>query len=163
MSESVSSRLRGLRHQGLRIAVFLLLALAFAAGSWAANPVRVAPSAALQMQALKGIKTSKTAMQNKIDSRLYLGLLKQRGDARLTSLTDFRFVKPEADGKVPVDIVLTNAAGIKAVINKLDSLGGVVKAKSPSSAGCTPASAWTTSSPSPEWRRCARYASTSRA
>jgi uncharacterized repeat protein (TIGR01451 family) len=130
MFESVSSRFRGLRHKGLRVTVFLLLALAFAAGSWAANPVRVAPSAALQMQALKSIKISKTAMQNKIDSRLYLGLLKQRGDARLAPLTDFRFVKPEADGKVPVDIVLASSASVKPVLNKLESLGAVVKAKS---------------------------------
>jgi uncharacterized repeat protein (TIGR01451 family) len=93
-------------------------------------PVKVGPKAALQMQALKSIKTSKSATQNKIDSRLYLGLLKQRSDARLAPLTDFRFVKPEADGKVPVDIVLSTAAGLKPVLNKLDSLGAVVKAKS---------------------------------
>ena len=69
----------------------------------AAAPPQIAPSAAIQMQALKSVKTAATPLQRKIDSRLYLGLLHRRSDVRLASLTDFRFVKPESDGRVAVD------------------------------------------------------------
>ncbi|HEV7509464.1 MAG TPA: S8 family serine peptidase [Thermoanaerobaculia bacterium] len=96
----------------------------------AQTPPKLTPSAAHQIDVLRNIKTSKTAMQNKIDSRLFLGLLHQRNDARLAPLTDFRFVKPEADGRVPVDIVGTGPGGVKTIVNKLESLGAVVKAKS---------------------------------
>ncbi|WP_165371638.1 S8 family serine peptidase [Pseudolysobacter antarcticus] len=95
----------------------------------AAQP-KIGPRAAAQMQALKSIKTTKSPQQNKIDSRLYLGLLHQRSDSRLATLTDFRFVKPEADGRVAVNILLSGADGVKPVLNLLDSLGDVVKAKS---------------------------------
>ena len=88
------------------------------AGLWGA-PLKVPPAAVPQLQAIRSIKTSKSAVQNKIDSRLYMGLLHQRNDSRLAPLTSFRFVKPEPDGRVPVDIVLTSAAGIKPVINQV--------------------------------------------
>jgi subtilisin family serine protease len=121
---------RELRSGALRTAVlFLIAALSLSAALWAAPP-KVSERAAIQMQVLKGIKTSKSAQQNKIDSRLYLGLLHQRNDPRLAPLTDFRFVVPEADGRVPVGIVATSAAGVKAILNKLDSLSAVVKDKS---------------------------------
>src|SRR6185436_261937 len=93
----------------------------------AQSPPKPTAGAAHQMDALRSIKTSKTPMQNKIDSRLYLGLLHLRNDARLAPLTDFRFVRNEADGRVPVDIVVTSADGVKTVVNRLMSLGGVVK------------------------------------
>ena len=58
---------------------------------WAAQPNVPAPhlaqSAVLQMKALQAVKVAKDPTQNKIDSRLYLGLLNQRHDARLTPLT----------------------------------------------------------------------------
>jgi hypothetical protein len=91
---------------------------------------KLQPSAKSQMQALIGIKRSKTSTQNKIDSRLYLGLLHQQNDARLAQLTSFRFVKPEADGRVPVDIVLSSRDGVKPAINKVMALGGTIRAKS---------------------------------
>jgi uncharacterized repeat protein (TIGR01451 family) len=91
---------------------------------------KISASAANQLQVLRGIKTSRSTVQNKIDSRLFLGLLHQRSDSRLAPLTDFRFMKPEADGRVPVDLMITSQGGVKTVINKLDSLGAVVKAKS---------------------------------
>lgn len=120
--------------------IFVVLALALLpAGLWAAPPAAAPPklaapklavSAVQQMQAIRSIKTSKSAMQKKIDSRLFMGLLHQRNDSRLAPLTAFRFVKPEADGRVPVDVVLTSAAGMKPVINQIMALGGDVKAKS---------------------------------
>jgi uncharacterized repeat protein (TIGR01451 family) len=79
------------------------------------------------MGVLRGIKTSRTPQQNKIDSRLWLGVLHQRGDSRLAALPDFRFVVPEADGRVPVDIVVTSAAGVKPVLDRLEALGGLVR------------------------------------
>jgi len=113
----------------LRAAVFLLAALTFSAGLWAAPPKPTA-SALHQIDALRSIKTSKTAVQNKIDSRLYLGLLHLRNDARLAPLTSFRFVQPQADGRVPVDVVVTSRNGVKPVLNRLEALGAVVKSTS---------------------------------
>jgi fimbrial isopeptide formation D2 family protein len=111
--------------------MFLLAAMTLSSTLFAqGGPPKLQASAAIQMQALRGIKTSRTTMQNKIDSRLFLGLLHQRNDARLAPLTDFRFMKPETDGRVPVDVIVTSSGGVKTVVNKLESLGGVVKAKS---------------------------------
>ena len=93
-------------------------------------PPQLAPSAAIQMQALKAIKAASTPLERKIDSRLYLGVLHGRRDIRLTSLTDFRFVKPESDGLVAVDILLDGIAGLKETMSTLESLGGVVLGKS---------------------------------
>lgn len=111
-------------------ALFLLAALISSSSLFAQGPPKLQASAAIQMQAIRSIKTSRSAMQNKIDSRLFLGLLHQRSDARLTSLVDFRFVKPQGDGRVPVEIITTSPNGVKSVVNKLESLGAVVKSKS---------------------------------
>ncbi|HEX4499217.1 MAG TPA: IPTL-CTERM sorting domain-containing protein [Thermoanaerobaculia bacterium] len=95
-----------------------------------AQPLTIKPSAQQQIGAIVGIKTAKSAVQKKIDSRLYMGLLHQRNDARLASLTAFRFVKPEADGRIAVDIVLSSVNAMKPVLNEVMALGGDVKAKS---------------------------------
>lgn len=84
----------------------------------------------MQVQALTSIKTSRTATQKKIGSRLFLAVLHQQADPRLTVLTDFRFVKPEADGRVPVDIGLVHASDMKSVLDKLATLDALVNAKS---------------------------------
>jgi hypothetical protein len=94
---------------------------------WAAQaPPRLTASAARQMEAIVGIKASKSAAQGKIDSRLFLGLLHRRGDPRLAPLTDFRFVAPEADGRVPIDVVAVSGEGIKAIVDGLASLGAEI-------------------------------------
>jgi uncharacterized repeat protein (TIGR01451 family) len=131
MFQGTSGRSGGMRGSvATRVVAILVAALTFSsAGLWAAPP-KIAASAVHQMDVLRSIKTSKSAVQNKIDSRLFLGLLHQRNDARLAPLTDFRFVKPEADGRVPVDIVLASRAGVKPVVNQLTALGGVVRAMS---------------------------------
>jgi uncharacterized repeat protein (TIGR01451 family) len=128
--QSISPQARGTRAPSAWRAVAALAAvLTLSAGTLSAQaPPKVAASAALQIQALKGIKVSRTAVQNKIDSRLFLGLLHQRNDARLAPLTDFRFVRPEADGRVPVDIVAANVTGVKAAANRLESVGAQIKA-----------------------------------
>src|SRR5436309_1760601 len=117
-----------------RHSLLLVLALALVPAGLGAAPVpappRIAPSAVPQLQAIRSIKISKSSVQKKIDSRLYMGLLHQRNDSRLAPLTSFRFVKPETDGRVPVQVVLTSAAGMKPVINQIMALGGDVKAKS---------------------------------
>ncbi|HBL29221.1 MAG TPA: neuroendocrine convertase 1, partial [Acidobacteria bacterium] len=114
-----------------RAAATALAVLALSVGvSSAQEPPKLKASGALQIDAIRGIKTSRTAIQNKIDSRLFLGILKLRNDARLAPLTDFRFVRPEADGRVPVDIVVTKASGIKPVANRLGELGAELKAQS---------------------------------
>jgi len=113
----------------LRIVAFALVALiVFSVAGSAQSPTpKLSASAIKQMDVLRGLKASRSAQQNKIDSRLYLGLLHQRNDTRLAPLTDFRFVVPEADGKVPVDIVVISSSGVKPVVDKMASLGAVVK------------------------------------
>jgi len=128
------SQLRGMRlSTASRIAAFFLVTpLVLSGGLQAAQgpQPRLAASAVQQIDALRGIKTTRTATQNKIDSRLFLGLLHQRNDSRLAPLTAFRFVQPQADGKVPVDILVASAAGVKQVNNKLASLGATIKSMS---------------------------------
>jgi subtilisin-like proprotein convertase family protein len=82
------------------------------------------------MRALNAIKTSKTPTQNKIDSRLYLGLLHRRADPRLSLLTDFRYITAATDGQVAVDIAVISLAGIKPVIAEVAALGGSVRVSS---------------------------------
>jgi uncharacterized repeat protein (TIGR01451 family) len=112
-----------------RITALALAALTLSTALPAA-PLQVAPSAARQIDAIRGVKMSKSAAQNKIDSRLFLGVLHQRQDPRLASLTDFRFVTNEADGRVPVEILVSNLTGMKPVIKQLESLGAVIKSLS---------------------------------
>lgn len=102
--------------------LMLSLLLFFPADSRAADAAqpKIGPRAAAQMQALKSIKATKSPQQNKIGSRLYLGLLHQHADSRLATLTDFRFVKPEGDGRVAVDILLSSVDGVQPVVNLLD-------------------------------------------
>ena len=118
----------------LRTAAFVLGALTVAGGLLAAESrseqPRIAASAMVQIEALQSIKRSTTGIQQKIDSRLYLGLLHQRGDARLSPLKDFRFVRPESDNRIPVDLQLHDAGGVKPVLNELKALGGVMLARS---------------------------------
>ena len=73
------------------------------------------------------LKTARTAVQNKIDSNLYLALLRQRGDQRLQTLTEYQFLRPEKDGRTPVDIAIASREGVAAVYAKLAKLGAVVQ------------------------------------
>jgi uncharacterized repeat protein (TIGR01451 family) len=129
---SLQHRHRGVRTPGPKITALFLTFLTFfsLASALQADEPRVAPSALRQMQALSGIKATTSKVQKKIDSRLYLGLLNQRRDARLSPLTDFRFVKPEADGRVAVEILLSDVGGMKAVLQVVESAGGEVKSAS---------------------------------
>jgi uncharacterized repeat protein (TIGR01451 family) len=115
---------------GAAVLVVASLAAASPAEEPSARPPVIASSAAVQMRALQAIKAAKSPAQAKIDSRLYLAVMHERNDARLASLADFRFVKPEGDGRVPVDIVLARANGMKPVLQKLELLGAVVRAES---------------------------------
>lgn len=92
----------------------------------AAPPQGIGPRAASQINAIDAIKRAKTPVQGKISSRLFMGLLHQRKDPRLASLTTYRFVTPEKDGRVPVDIVLNGKAALKPVSEALESLHGKV-------------------------------------
>ena len=115
-----------------RTAAILMVALTLCAGLLSAQePPKVAASALNQMQVLKSLKASKSAslQANKIDSRLYLGLLHLRSDPRLAPLTDFRFVKNEADGRVPVDILVVG--DVKPVVRALEPLGAIIRHASP--------------------------------
>ena len=119
----------------LKTAALVLAALTFSTGLQAAPgskapPPKLAASAVVQMKAIQGVKKSKTASQKKIDSRLYMALLHQRGDVRLNSLKDFRFVRPDSDSRIAVDIILKSANGVKPVLNMIETLGDVARGKS---------------------------------
>lgn len=123
---------RSVRHSTPRSTAFFLTFLtlfSLSSALWAEEP-RIAASALRQIQTLKSVKGALSKTQSKIDSRLYLGLLNQRRDARLRPLTDFRFVKPDADGRVAVEILLSDVAGMKTVLQLVESAGGEVKAAS---------------------------------
>jgi uncharacterized repeat protein (TIGR01451 family) len=129
---SLLPRRGGVRSPAPKITAFFLTFLtvfSLSSALWADEP-RVAASALRQMQALSGVKATTSKVQKKIDSRLYLGLLHQRRDARLSPLTDFRFVKPEADGRVPVEILLSGVEGMKPVLKAVEAAGGVVDSAS---------------------------------
>src|ERR1700753_2746564 len=120
---------------GVVFAALALPSLLWAAPPASTPPARPAPrtmqaSAIRQVNAIKSVKAAKSKTQSKIDSRLYLAMLHKRGDARLSVLTTFRFVKTEADGRVPVDIILASPAGVKQAVTKVQALGGVVRAAS---------------------------------
>ncbi len=91
----------------------------------------VTASGARQIEALVAIKDSKTPLQQKIDSRLFLGLLHQRGDARLAPLTQYRFVEAEADGRIAVDIPLASADDREAIVAAIEARGGVILSAPP--------------------------------
>lgn len=111
-------------------ATLLISASMGAAPRAQAAPPTIAPGAAVQLQAIDNIKTAKTATQRKIDSRLFLGILHERNDARLASLTSFRFIKPESDGRVPVDIAVASVDAVKPVVERLSQLGAPVRSAS---------------------------------
>lgn len=100
--------------------------IAAAPSAPAAQPT-LTSSATLQMQAIDSIKIAKTATQMKIDSRLFLGVLHDRNDARLSSLTSFRFVNAESDGRVPIDISVVSADAVKSVVERLDRINAPVR------------------------------------
>ncbi|MEO8503302.1 MAG: S8 family serine peptidase [Acidobacteriota bacterium] len=117
-----------MRHRhAVSLLLFAIFVLSVASAAFAAPPPQISAAAAQQVAAIRGIKTSKTAVQNKIDSRLYLGLLHQKNDARLATLTDFRFVKAEADGRVPVQVLSKPGAGVKTALEAIVSRGGTVQ------------------------------------
>ncbi|MDB5972351.1 MAG: hypothetical protein JWQ90_4801 [Hydrocarboniphaga sp.] len=115
---------RGLRAITAPIALALGLALTASAHAQATDgpAATMQAGAAAQIAVLQQIKTSKTAQQDKIGSRLYLALLKQRGDARLASLTEFQFLTTGKDGRTPVDILLSRKDGATALLQKLAAL-----------------------------------------
>jgi len=112
---------------GRSLAAMAVLAVATILGPSAtalAQAPRMAESAARQVEALRGIKMSRSATDQKISSRLYYAVLSQRADPRLAALPDFRFVKPNADGTILVDIDTTIGAATKPVVSAIDALGG---------------------------------------
>jgi hypothetical protein len=111
----------------LRLATAVLAAFTLTAGSLAAAPAaapKISASASRQIQVLEGIKQAKSGAQSKIQSRLFMAVLKHRQDARLTALPTFRFVQPETDGRILIDIDTRGREDVKPVINRVQALGG---------------------------------------
>ncbi len=110
---------------GLALALCFVSVAAFAAPKLEKLPI--APSALKQIAALESVKKAQTPAQSKLDSRLYLASLRQKNDPALGPLTHFRFMKPDRNGLVDVDIILVKATGLKPVVKRLEETGGVVK------------------------------------
>jgi len=111
---------------GSTIAALLAATALSAADSPPGSAPFVTASGADQIQALVSVKQSKTAIQNKIDSRLYLGMLHERRDARLAPLTSYRFLTADADGRVLVHLALAEPAARDEVSREVSALGGVI-------------------------------------
>lgn len=109
----------------LLVVPFALLALFLVALPGHAAPPQLAASAVSQIKTLEAIQNSQTVRQRKIASRLYLGMLHARGDSRLSSLRDYRFVTADPDGRVAVDIVLRSAAEIRSLVSRLKGLDAI--------------------------------------
>ncbi len=123
--------MKTLYYQFQKVAFGCLVAAYFGlvAAAQAAPPALQA-SAVTQINTLRQIHASRTAVQQKIGSRIYLGLLNKRHDSRLTALPDFRFVQPDADGLIAVDISLHNAANVKSAVDQLEHLGATIQSTS---------------------------------
>ena len=111
---------------GPRMVALPLLYAFFSISAHSQAPPKIQASAARQIDVLRGIKTSRSATQTKIQSRLFLALQKQRGDERLNALPDFRFVRPDADGSILVDVMSTTPVAVKPIISQIEALGGHV-------------------------------------
>ena len=114
----------------LALPVLILAASPALGGEPAAGP-HITASAAAQMAALDSIDESRLAQQPKLDSRLYLGLLHRQQDARLAPLTSYRFLKPDADGRVAVDISISGPEAIAPVSQAIQARGGAVQSAHP--------------------------------
>ena len=108
----------------LAATIATVVALLFQAGAALAQEPRIAESAARQISVLREIRNSASATDRKIASRLYLAVLNQRADPRLAALPDFRFVKPNSDGKVLVDVATVKGQELKPVLAAIEALGG---------------------------------------
>ena len=107
-------------------AAALVATAALGADTPAGSAPFVTDSGARQIQALVSVKQSKTPLQNKIDSRLYLAMLHERGDARLAPLTSYQFLTSDADGRVLVDLALADLSAQSTVVSSVKSLGGSI-------------------------------------
>ncbi len=111
---------------GSTIAALLAATAAFAADPPSGSAPLITASGARQVEALVSVKQSTTAIQKKIDSRLYLGMLHERQDARLAPLTSYHFLTADADGRVLVSLALSDPAARARVVASVAALGGVV-------------------------------------
>ena len=107
----------------LAIAASLLLSATVQAQ--AAAPAMQA-SAVSQIATLQQIKAGKTAIEDKLDTALFMALLKQRGDVRLSQLPNYRYLAAGKDGRYAIDLGLTGREDTEAVLRKLNELGAVL-------------------------------------
>jgi subtilisin-like proprotein convertase family protein len=118
----------GVRQRTAALALGLLAALAIP-GQAAPSPPSVmarAPAmtarAAAEIATLGQIDTRRNGALMKLDSALHLALLRQRGDRRLAALPRLRTLKPDADGRVLVDLSLRRGGDVAAVLRRLSDL-----------------------------------------
>ena len=130
MAHSAPESRLATRLRVLALPVLILAASPALGGDGPVGP-HITASAAAQMQALDSIDQARSAQQPKIDSRLYLGLLHQQQDTRLAPLTSYRFLKPDADGRVAVDIPISGPEAIAPVSQAIQARGGVVQSAHP--------------------------------
>ena len=108
-------------------AALLALMLGGMSLAHAVDAPKVTPAGARQMTAIKALSLSRNASDAKLDSRLYWAVLSAQRDVRMAQFPDLRIMRAEADGRVPVDVIVNTAASVKPTRTLIDSLGGVVK------------------------------------
>ncbi len=127
MNSSSSSRFHRLSRTSIPWVVAAALVV-LPGGAAAQGSAKIQKSALQQMAVLRSVKAAKSASEAKIDSRLYLAILHQQGDPRLAPLRSFRFLEPDDGGTMLVDIKTTSAAGVKQIVDRVQALGGEVRA-----------------------------------
>lgn len=105
-----------------------LLAAGLLSGVALAQPatMTVQASAQSQIAVLQQIKRGKTAIEDKLDSALFMATLRQRGDARLAQLPEYQYLKAGKDGRYSVDIGISGREDAAVVLRKLAELGAVL-------------------------------------
>ncbi|MCX7557494.1 hypothetical protein OS187_11830 [Xanthomonadaceae bacterium JHOS43] len=64
------------------------------------------------------------------DSRLYPGILNARSDQRARTLPEFRFVRPDDDGTIRVEMLTSSRSGMKHLPEELERVGAEVRWRS---------------------------------
>ncbi len=121
-----SRRQRGLNRRGWMTTSAAAGALLLAGAAHAQAAPTLQASAATQIATLQQIKQARTAIEDKLDTALYMALLRQRGDARLAQLPAYQYLAAGKDGRYTVDIGIAGRDDTDAVLRKLVELKAVL-------------------------------------
>ena len=121
-----SRRPWGLNRRGWMITTAAAGALLLGGAAQAQPAATLQASAAMQIATLQQIKQARTAIEDKLDTALYMAWLRQRGDARLAQLPAYQYLAAGNDGRYTVDIGIAGRDDTDAVLRKLVELKAVL-------------------------------------